>query len=514
MYKRFLAVLFIFASLASNAQVVNVTELMNKNSDDLASYFISEHKKRNIKLDDLDDKTGLVYDEKGNKTKAVSEYYKWLFFDNASDVEIISDKDDKPYSFTFDFGINEDGPANRTVIKKNLGIENWQMVSVTDNDTTYRKGDMYASVFMKENNIEGDLVFSPAIFIYKASPYKYEPVNEKKFDISQLSSRDNAADLGYSLIFYMKNMGVNFLYTDGLKPIVNENETASQFVQKYYFTEGAYFVITSGINGYLKAVTMNLPDPLGFSKMKKNLGIATWEKSDVDYPEKDEEGTRYRQKNTLADINQEAKRIVLNIQPGITDLKTRYEMARSGLSFLELYTIWSSHDNLQQLEKYITPRFLNKADASWKNRTIQYYGLEPTKHCSFFIKSTGDSLVMCRFYKKPDIKNTAVMTFFSRDQKYITQLYNELKASEYTEYYTTDLSPAKDDKSIYFLGLYDKGLVEERTEAIRQEEQEELAEKNRKAQERENLRYEKQQRDAQNIQKYGNILSNYLKSRN
>ncbi len=80
MIKKNLTVILLFAGLAGNAQVTNVAELMNKNSDDLAAYLINEHKKQNIKLDDLDDKTGFAYDEKGKKTIKTPQKNVIFFF--------------------------------------------------------------------------------------------------------------------------------------------------------------------------------------------------------------------------------------------------------------------------------------------------------------------------------------------------------------------------------------------------------------------------------------------------
>lgn len=221
------------AVAAAKEPVLSKIDFFNLAPDDAVQILHDELRKINIKLQDINE--DLTYAYVSGKKTDVRYTVRRLDFDNQFSANITSNAKDLITEVSF--SINDASIKHVKNIKRMLGYSSWPSISVTDIDTIYRSGDMIASSlgYTSRNDAGKITGQSLNLFVKKIVPYTYVPKNRKPFDPKNLSVHDYDQDLGYEIVDFMKNLGINLLYKDRETTSTDEDDGLEGYGCIYYF---------------------------------------------------------------------------------------------------------------------------------------------------------------------------------------------------------------------------------------------------------------------------------------
>jgi len=486
--------------------VLNKIDFFNLAPEDALQALNDELKKVKVVLKDIVEEPSYYYDISGKQLNLRSTSRK-LVFDHDLTANITADENDRITAVSFSVG---DGNVERLkAVKKVLVFGNWPVISLADNDTTYRNGNKVAnsSVFVHEDDKGKITGRSFDVGIKQVKPYNYMPKDYRSFDPQNLDVHDNSDDIGYAIAEFMKKSGINLLYKDENLPFVIEDELFS-YSCKYNFSNAVSVSINTSVSGKLKNIYIDSSDPITFSRLKKGLGILQWPETERDeYDESDAD--YYKFKNVVATVSSYAKDIVLKVHPLPEDIATRLENTFTP-SFDELVDLYKS-GTPEEVAKAITDTYVNQIgiDKTTKKMVANPNGSK----FDFCFKTPGGSTAECYFNYNALANNKSTEVFLmSEDKAFVKSIYEQyLKSSSKSRYY---VMLRLDGKDVTYPNEFDRVWFmnkEARDKEIADQQRQEAELAARKEQERlEAIEREKQRaaRSMETLNKLGEFLLN------
>ena len=466
---------------AAKEPVFSKIDFFSQTPDGAVQIFNDELKKLQIVLRDIQETTTYDYDAKGKKLKSIAATSRRLIFDKGLNASIVADKND--YITEISLELSNGNGRYFKEIKKMLGLTAWPVIDLNESDTTFRNGNLVAMTSSyKALNEDGDETGKSglALSMKRISLYAYVPKELRLFDAQDIIVHDNAEDVGYSVVEFMKKIGVNLLYQDYEQTFAIEGEL-SGYSRNYQFSNSVFVTITTSALRKMNRIELTCKDPITFSKLKKALGIQQWAKIGTDA----EIGADYYEfKNIRCNLYSSAKFIWLEIKPLEEDMPSRLENTKTP-GFDDLAALYQSGPE-EQVIKAITGNYVNgiKYDDGLKK-----WVADPlADKLKFYFKAPNAPVAVCIFNYKVSVNdnNSLTMYLYSRDTQYLkdilSQYQNSASRSKYIYMVKKDnviVEQTGDFDEIWFMDRAVRaqqlaGQEQQKAEIARKKEQERL----------------------------------------
>ncbi|WP_124587268.1 hypothetical protein [Pedobacter sp. KBW06] len=485
--------------------VLNKIDFFSQTPDGVVQIFNDELKKLQIVLRDIQETTTYDYDAKGKKLRSIASTSKRLIFDKALNASVVADKND--YITEISLELNNGNGRHFKAIKKMLGLIAWPVIAQNETDTTFRNGNLVATTFSyKTLNEDGDETGKNglALSIKRISPYAYVPKELRLFDPQDIIVHDNAEDVGYAVVEFMKKIGLNLLYQDYELSFAMEGEL-SGYSRNYQFSNSLLVTITTSALRKMNRIELTCKDPITFSKLKKALGIQQWTKTGSN-PELGADF--YESKNIHCNVYSSAKFIWLEIKPLEDDMTSRLENTKTP-GFDNLAALYQS-GSPEQVIKTITGNYVN--GIKYDNGLKKWVSDPLADKLKFYFKTPNAPVAVCIFNYKVSLNdnNSLAMYLYSRDIQYLkdilSQYQNSPSRSKYVYMIKKDNNIVEQPSDFDEIWFMDRAV---RAQQLAGQEQQQAETARRKEQERlEAIEQEKQKaaRSMETLNKLGDFL--------
>jgi hypothetical protein len=497
------------AVAAVKGPVLSKIDFFNLAPDDAVQILHDELRKIDIKLKDINE--DLTYAYVSGKKTDVRYTVRRLDFDNQFSANITSNAKDLITEVSF--SINDASIKHAKNIKRMLGYSSWPAISVTDIDTIYRSGDMIASSlgYTSKNDAGKITGQSLNLFVKKIAPYTYVPKNPKQFDPKNLSVHDYDQELGYEIVDFMKNLGINLLYKDRETTSADEDDGLEGYGCIYYFDKSVWVSLGTNKERDPDDIYIQCYDPITFSKLKKALGVLQWPESKG---HDNESGADYYEyKNIISAVHSSSKSISFSISPLEEDVSTRLKYTKTP-TFNELVELYKSGkpDEVAQL---IASNYVTMVEYDKTNKLVPNSSAD--KLTFFFITPNNKTARGVFMYNDPKFQKGTEIYVGSSDLLYMKDLMSQYIKSTSDYNHQMNLNgtrvkyPSEFDQ-IWFLNkqVYDQEVA--KTQAEKQQQEAELARiKERDRLEAIEKEKERAARSAETLNKLSDFLKNYGK---
>ena len=473
--------------------------IFSKRPDELSEYIVSESRKYGTKLLKVNDDAIFDFDDKGKQTKEIYEYSKSLNFDSVN-VYITSNKNEQIKSiYVYSETVS---PKYFNAIKKIFGVDKWSKPSMSDYDTIYRKNNFFASQFFDSyTNNEKKLITSKSLSIRKAGDTNFSNTTQGEFNIDSISVYSKKETIAEQLNNFLNKSGIKFLYNTGNVLEINGHELYGKSIS-YYYTDGIVITINTNKKDIIKNIFLDVPNPLIYSKIKKNFGLIFWKTST------NEDGNlQYSKNNLKVNTNDNEKSINLKVTPNLTDIAIRYNSA-STPSFIQLYNLFNNAGSEDNLHKTITEDYLNSVKFNMKEKTIQF---DSTIDKGFFYFSAPNGSIV-EVYMVPELRENFTTPFWvnTNDENYLNSLVAEFESSIYAKDYKLSIAKFENTDGFKQFRIFNKNVENRNAEARKQKEEADLAERQRVRAENNAYRALREQQRADQINSATNSIINII----
>lgn len=490
---------------AAKEPVFNKTDFFSQTPDGAVQIFNDELKKLQIVLKDIQETTTYDYDSKGKKLNSIASTSRRLIFDKGLNASIVADKNDYITEISLELA-NGNGKYFKS-IKKMLSLTGWPVIALNESDTTFRNGNLVATTFSyKTLDEDGEETGKNgfALSMKRISPYAYVPKEIRQFDPQDIIVHDNAGDVGYAMVEFMKKIGVNLLYQDYEQSFATEGEL-SGYSRNYSFSNSVLVTISTSALRKMSRIELTCKDPITFSRLKKALGIQQWTKIGND----PEIGADYYEfKNIRCNVYSSAKFIWLDIKPLEEDMSSRLENTKTP-GFDDLAALYQSGP-AEQVIKKITNNYVN--GIKYDNGLKKWVPDPLVDKLKFYFKTPSSPVAVCIFNYKVSLNdnNSLSMYLYSKDTQYLKDILSQYQNSPSRSKYV--YMTKKDNLIVEQTGDFDEIWFMDRAVRAQQlagQEQQQAEIARRKEQERlDAIALEKQKaaRSMETLNKLGDFL--------